>query len=232
MRNDNFLRYPRNRTQAEEWNSSLGFEANKIIRGFVCVEHFGDECFERNTTNLRANAVPTKPAVEEVGPNEIDCTEQTVSPSSTIAMVNNQYSVDIDNVDNVDNDVVGEIVSPPPSTCEECKEKDAMVEKKEAEIENLKYSLEKMRQKHEAEITELKARLRKTQKQVWYLETVKRKLEAAFDELKKQSLVDEELCRGLEVLKNDDLFRVLHHGVKGGQKYPEKVRHFCLGLIT
>lgn len=25
---------------------------------------------------------------------------------------------------------------------------------------------------------------------------------------------------------------MLHHGVKGGEKYPEKVRHFCLGLIV
>lgn len=34
------------------------------------------------------------------------------------------------------------------------------------------------------------------------------------------------------MLKNDELFRILHHGVKSGEKYPEKVRHFCLGLVS
>lgn len=28
------------------------------------------------------------------------------------------------------------------------------------------------------------------------------------------------------------MFRVLHHGIKGGEKYPEKVRHFCLALLS
>lgn len=26
------------------------------------------------------------------------------------------------------------------------------------------------------------------------------------------------------------MFRILHQGIKSGEKYPEKVRHFCLGL--
>lgn len=33
-------------------------------------------------------------------------------------------------------------------------------------------------------------------------------------------------------MENDDLFRILHHGVKAKEKYPKKVRHFCLGLYS
>lgn len=33
-------------------------------------------------------------------------------------------------------------------------------------------------------------------------------------------------------MKTNQLFRVLHHGVKSGQKYPEEVRHFCISLVA
>lgn len=34
-----------------------------------------------------------------------------------------------------------------------------------------------------------------------------------------------------KVLKSDELFRILYHGRRNGEKYPPKVRHFCLGLV-
>lgn len=32
--------------------------------------------------------------------------------------------------------------------------------------------------------------------------------------------------------ENEQLFRVLHHGVKSGRKYPPEVRHFCISLLS
>lgn len=33
------------------------------------------------------------------------------------------------------------------------------------------------------------------------------------------------------MFQDNELFRILHHGVQKGQKYPKKTRHFCLALI-
>lgn len=51
----------------------------------------------------------------------------------------------------------------------------------------------------EAQIKKLRSKLVKVQKKIWYLEFTKRKLNTAISELKKQSLVDEELSRNIEV---------------------------------
>lgn len=226
-------RLPTNRVLAEQWNSFLGIDTSKILHGFICIEHFENECLDRNGTRLKANAVPTisnvATAAAVADTNENDCTDCTdctdiASPpypsSSTTAMVEKSSEID-----GSDSDNIGQI-------CEKCEQNYAMIKEKEAEIERLKIRLGMMLEKHRAEMNETKTKLRKTQKQVWHLATTKRKLEAAFEELRKESLVNEEVCKTLEVLKTDELFRVLHHGVEHGQKYPEKVRHFCLGLIT
>lgn len=34
------------------------------------------------------------------------------------------------------------------------------------------------------------------------------------------------------MIQNDEFFKVLHRGVKSGQKYPENVRHFCISLLS
>lgn len=65
--------------------------------------------------------------------------------------------------------------------CIECKLKDEMIEEKEEQIRNLKTSL------------------KRAQKRVWYLETVKVKFDAALKSLKEQALVNEEQCQTLEV---------------------------------
>lgn len=112
--------------------------------------------------------------------------------------------------------------SGPPTTiatassfhCDECIKKDALIEIKEAQIR------------------QLRNKLKKAQKKIYYLETVKRKLNSALSDLKKKWLVDEQLLKTLDLCQNDDLFRVLHHGNKGGTKYPESVRRFSLGLVS
>lgn len=55
------IRFPKNRDIAQKWNSFLGFEPDKIIKGLICAEHFQDECFnhQKNKIELRPSSVPT-----------------------------------------------------------------------------------------------------------------------------------------------------------------------------
>lgn len=48
-------------------------------------------------------------------------------------------------------------------------------------------------------IRDLRKKLKKANDKIWYLENIKRKLDTAFSELKKQNLLNEELCKVLEV---------------------------------
>lgn len=60
-------------------------------------------------------------------------------------------------------------------------------------------SLNDQMKEKDAEIVELKKRLRKAQKSIWYLETVKKKLNNAIVDCKKKMMIDEELLITLEV---------------------------------
>lgn len=207
---------------AERWNAFLGIEGVKIHHEVVCIEHFEAECFERNRTTLKSGAVPTlkKDQWDQLDECfdqmcQADQDDQIASKSSTTSIA----------IATVDHREMG-------GMCERCEKKDARIEEKNIEIEQLKRELKSMQDRHEADIKEMKISLRKVKQKNYYLETVKRKLEAALKELKQQSFLDEETHETLNMLKNDDLFRVLHHGVKRAEKYSAKVRHFCLSLAA
>lgn len=210
------IRFPKNRDIAEKWNSSLGIEANKILHGFVCFEHFENECFKRkDKSRLSADAVPT---IFETQPKlsteansddvcdmpDIDISSDVSCLTSAVAVVKLNESHCSDGSDQIASPASSSVPfqiasfsstrSTPSSTiaivnnqscsntqCKECVLKDDLIEAKEAQIKKLR------------------SNLIKAQKKVWYLESVKRKLNTAFSELKKQSLVDEELSRNLEV---------------------------------
>lgn len=179
----------------------------------ICRNHFETECFARtNKSALRIDAIPTKNGLsplsnigkadavndnDQIG-DEIPSTIEIVNSndqigaeiSSTIAIVdsNDQIGDEISStiaiVNSNDRIVLNSHeVSPtiPKDQCKNCRIKDALIEAKDLEIQ------------------QMRKQLLKTQKKVWYLETVKRKLGTAFLELKKQSLVNEELSNILEV---------------------------------
>lgn len=75
------------------------------------------------------------------------------------------------------------------SHCDECEKKIDECRKKDYLIE-LK----------DVQIKQLRNKLQKSQKKVFYLESMKNKLNRTFEELKKKSIVDEELCKSLEVV--------------------------------
>lgn len=58
---------------------------------------------------------------------------------------------------------------------------------------------DKLLEEKDSQIKNLRKRLKKAQQKLWYLENVKKKLNSAFLELKKQSLVTEEQCKVLRV---------------------------------
>lgn len=66
-------------------------------------------------------------------------------------------------------------------TCKVCKVKDELIELKEVQIRTLRN------------------KLKKAQNKVYYLETIKRKLDTAFSELKKKSVFNEAICTAMEV---------------------------------
>lgn len=170
-----------------------------MFNGYVCSEHFKDECFAlKNKSRLKPDAVPMileKPLEQpncsaEVGTNnELGMANMATSPTSPASPSN-----------------LARLAPATPATvattatacsgssrsqCMECQKKDALIAENETEIKNLKNCLKKL------------------QKKVSYLSTIRRKLDTAFSELKEQSLVDEELCRSLEVCNICNLLKPL-----------------------
>lgn len=72
-------------------------------------------------------------------------------------------------------------IAKPKNQCEQCMEKDDRIEKLEVEIRSLK------------------DRLQSAQKKISYLTKVRKNLDNAFNELKKQNIINEEQCKLLEV---------------------------------
>lgn len=81
------------------------------------------------------------------------------------------------------------------------------------------------------QIKVLRKKLRSANRKIHYLDRIKKKLNAALEKLKSDLVIDDALSEALNVLKDDELFRILHCGVKSGSKYPPNVRHFCLALV-
>lgn len=184
------IRFPKDRKISEKWNLFVGVESDKILNGRLCFEHFESECFERkNKSRLRVGAIPT---IEMANSNDqIAPNSSLVSPTVAIASSNDNIdppsspmSSIIEKTNSTDQNAIHSSELSPTiaiAQCKECRKKDALINERNIEIQSLHKSL-------------LKA-----QKRNWYLESIKRKLNTAFSDLKKQSLVDEELSKSLEV---------------------------------
>lgn len=73
------------------WNYFLGIEATKVLRGFICFEHFENECFGKNFM-LKANAVPTiKEQVISDNFTEIDTSIDSNVPITPVTFNENNY---------------------------------------------------------------------------------------------------------------------------------------------
>lgn len=178
------FRFPKSREIAEKWNKALGIDSNIILYGYVCADHFENECFaKQNKTVLKPNAVPT-----------INVNSQSCSTIATAYDMANDHNYC----------VLGPPTSPPPeesvqsfdqrestssSHCNECIIKDELIELKDNQIRTLRN------------------KLLKKQKKVWQLETINKKLNTAFSQLKKQFLINEEQLKFFDVcLDNLEVF--------------------------
>lgn len=55
-----FVRFPKNRMIAVQWNAALGIDTSLFVQGLICADHFEDKYFKRkNKTELKPGAVPT-----------------------------------------------------------------------------------------------------------------------------------------------------------------------------
>lgn len=185
-----FIRFPKDQAIAKKWNIALGLEVNKIVHGHVCCEHFNENDFKRkNKTNLRSDAIPTI-IVEKEALKPIETIEPTPVPISihsppdahrTFDTVDSNLSEAIAMVEisHSQHDQHGPITQ--CQTCKECVKKDYLID------------LQKMK------IHDLQIKLKKSNSKIWHLESMKRKLDAAFLKLKKEELLNEELCTALQV---------------------------------
>lgn len=207
-----FVRFPKDRNVSVEWNLALGIEADKYLNGHVCIQHFEDECFKtKRRMELKPNSVPT--IFKSRQGNDAECIDYTQSTAFTdiieeiedpmsstattaIAVVsqhNEQLPISFDDIIEDPNasgaDCTGHIytashidtIVDKRMWCTECMLKDEIIEQKNFEIKNLR------------------KKLLVAQKKNWYLESVKRKLDACLLELKNQSVINEQLSGILEV---------------------------------
>lgn len=198
---------------AEKWNAALGFEPQKYFSGPVCFEHFGDEHFERkNKSILKPHAVPiitqssTGSTIEENQNNNAHELNYSVDSTNEVLIANASSAINSSGAIDILGDCTAEHISncsssgssiPTVATvatvattesqshlktqCEECVKKDYLVNKQKLEILHLRKKVKQANEK------------------IWNLEKMKRKLDAAFSELKQQKLLDDELCKSLEV---------------------------------
>lgn len=196
------IRFPKNREIAEKWNVALGFEAEKIIHGLVCVEHFEDDQFKRrNKTELKPHAVPivtkhiekiqnddvleSNDAIESLVESiEVSATSTSVasdtnndqSSNNVIKSIQSSQAVEI-----LDSCVTEHIPNRSSTPCKDCVKKNYTINKQQEEIE------------------QLRKKLREANAKISYSEKTRRKLDITISELKKQQLLNEELCNSLEV---------------------------------
>lgn len=137
-------------------------------------------------SSLSTSITSINPQLNLNAADDVHCTDRTdhISPSDF---------VDADNADPSNNSPLFSALSTSATSatannhslldlrCAECVSRDEIIQQKNDEIKKLRKSLQKAQQK------------------VWHLESVKRRLNAAFSELKSKSLIDEELCETLEV---------------------------------
>lgn len=196
----------------------------KNCLGHVCFIHFEHKCFKKlnngkvsKKTELEANSVPTifeEPVAEvaevaeltevcnNMSNNFLDA-DDLIVPLSALAFATPEKKNRSSSTLIVKPEIL--MLTPPSivttstptssstvatvetsnvqgcSHCVECVKKDKLIDIRDAQIR------------------ELRKTLNKVQKKVWYLETVRKKLDATLSEMKKQSLLDEELSRTLEV---------------------------------
>lgn len=212
----------------------------------VCCEHFNDNQFKRNNkTEINSDAIPiiignTQEISIEENQNDVVVTE-TIEPiepipalTSTLSasdakqtFVSNNSTEAVHNVEGMYSDYSCNATGSMDGTnhserseqceareaCKACVKKDYLVSIQEDTIK------------------ELRKKLKKANNKIWYLESTKRKLDATISEMKEQQLINQDLVNGWQPLKDNELLRVLHSGIKSGEKYPANIRHFCLGLV-
>lgn len=193
-----FIRFPKDRNIASQWNIALGFDGDKIINGKVCIEHFEEENINRGKlAQLKKDAVPKifKQSTKinkndnELGVSVLSSSEcsTSVSRSPLAETIATAQSFDRDKT-NVSNEKKNKLVESVAtnqnidnSSCNNCKIKDQLILLKDSDIKNLKIDL------------------KKTQNRIYYLENTQSKLQTALSELKEKQLLDAELCKKLEV---------------------------------
>lgn len=191
------FRFPKNREVSKKWNISIGIDPDKILNGHICSKHFDPSCFKyANKFQLLADAVPTIFEIFQHQESENIISDIATEFNTLNSLIMEQQASSTVSIDDVDvseidllattDEAVATTYDPKCSQaqCNECQLKDEIIEEKEEQIRNLKASL------------------KRAQKKVWYLETVRVKLDAALKSLKEQTLVNQEQCRTLEVYMN------------------------------
>lgn len=107
----------------------------------------------------------------------IDSIDTITDQMSSIGLDSSPATGNIENASSTIENLNGSSLS----SCMKCNLMNNLITQKDAEIKTLRNQLKKARQK------------------LWYIEKVKENLKSEFSELKKQSLVNEELCETLEV---------------------------------
>lgn len=192
---------------AEKWNAALGFEPQKYISGPVCFEHFEDAHFKRkNKSVLEPHAVPIitqSSTIEENQNNNAHELDYSVDSTNEVLITNASSAINSSKAIDILDDCTAEHISDCSSSgssipsiptvattesqsylktqCEECVKKDYLVNKQKLEI------------------IQLRKKVKKANEKIWNLEKMKRKLDTAFFELKQHQLLDDELCKSLEV---------------------------------
>lgn len=175
------IRFPKDETIAKQWNIAIGIDTNKIARGLVCFEHFEDRHFKgKKNKILNSDAVPTIFKTQELADSENGnqsaqiAIAKTANLAYTIAIATPSSTIaTADTTKSAHRQIV--------SQCIECDSKDRIIDTKDAQIRILRKSL------------------KEAQKKMWYLEKSKNKLNSALSELREKKVVDENLCKSLEV---------------------------------
>lgn len=227
MVNSHYLfRIPKKIETAVLWKSAIGSKANNFD-GLICIKHFEPESLKHNRSKnrmeLKPNSIPSLFNTEQ--------NNQTTPTASTVIEAARDESVEnVDHLENADDvtDVTSvldhcngsapfssftsttaekycsdHIVTTKPIDkvvdqqmwCTDCMLKDEINEQKNIEIKRLR------------------KKLKDHQKKNWYLESIKRKLDAALMDLKNRTLIDQEQRDILEVRSRSSFanIRDFHH---------------------
>lgn len=213
------IRFPKNREMAEKWNVALGFEAEKYIYGFVCVEHFEDDHFKRkNKSELKPHAVPMIRQNSSIEENqhydvvELDVPIESIEPNEAL-MTNPSSTVELTSPDAVgvlDQSCITSItehisdhlcastptVATVPTIKSPNSESHLIIQCNECtECVKKDYIINTQK----LEIIHLRKKVNKANEKIWRIEKIRRKLNTPFTELKQKQFLNEELCSELEV---------------------------------